>query len=244
MSYAAETAGDHRSCSEDACCNQTLLLCSDTRCLAEKINISLRSAQIQMAGLLGCFPTVWDPHSADFLYWIDLEPNQVLSVKARLGKLQPVSRLGSIYYRQMWRYLQAPKILDRHFVAVDGPAFIFSMPGLAVKCHAHFCATATSNWLGSQFATLGSQSGPQGLLRGPRGPKGPSGAPQRPLLGLNLGLRGGGLNLGLGLHYQMPNVAERQRCFNEATATVAGLRWLKYFSSATMWRNLAAQIFF
>ena len=79
-----------------------------------------------------------------------------------------VYRLGSIYYRHMWRYLQAPKLLD-------------ARPGGEVPCaflrYRHF-----QFWLGSQFATLGSQLGPQRPLRGPRGP---SEAPQRPLLGPN-----------------------------------------------------------
>ena len=63
-----------------------------------------------------------------------------------------MSRLGSIYYRQMWRYLQAPKNLDRHFVAVDWARIIFSPPGLAVKVPCAFLRFRHSQfWLGSPF---------------------------------------------------------------------------------------------
>jgi len=120
-----------------------------------------------------------------------------------------VFRLGSIHHRHMWRYLQAPLFIHRHKVAVVWARIIFSTPGGEVPCaflrYRHFRI-----WLGSQFATLGSQFGPQSPIRGPEAPeapqkplrghswvpswtsqapqrpRGPSEAPQRPLSGLNI----------------------------------------------------------
>ena len=53
-----------------------------------------------------------------------------------------------------------------------------------------FCANAISHWLGSQFATFGSQFGHQRPLRGPRGPTGPSEAPLGSQLGHHRPLSG------------------------------------------------------
>ena len=87
--------------------------------------------------------------------------------------MMSVSRLGFYHHRHLWRYFQAPKFLDRHFVAV--------------KCRAHFCATATSKFgSGLSLPLLGLNMG----LRGPSEAQEAPEAPQRPVLGHNLSLRG------------------------------------------------------
>ena len=67
--------------------------------------------------------------------------------------------------------LASPKHLDRHFVAVDWARMIFSTPGQAVNCRAHFCATATSNlaWVSvcHSWVLIWASEAPQRPLRGP-----------------------------------------------------------------------------
>ena len=77
----------------------------------------------------------------------------------------------------MWRYLQGPFFVDRHFVAVDWARSIFSTPGLAVKCRPHFCATTTFNFgLCLNLPLLGVNLGLRGPSEAPE-------APQTPLRG-------------------------------------------------------------
>ena len=94
-----------------------------------------------------------------------------------------MSLLGYFHHRHLWRYFQAPKVFDRHFVADDWARNYFH----DVKCRTHFCATATSN-LGSglNLPLLGINAG---LRRPSEAPEAPE-APQRPLLGHNVGLKG------------------------------------------------------
>ncbi len=119
-------------------------------------------------------------------------------------------RLGSIYYRHMWRYLQAPKFLDRHFVAVDWARIIFSTLCLAVKCRAHFCATTTCNlaWVSichNRVSIWASEA--------PQRPQRPLRRPSEAPLGSQFGSQRLGSQFGLGIGIiKMPRVAERQRC--------------------------------
>ena len=175
-----------------------------------------------------------------------------------------VSRLGYFHHRHLWRKFQAPKILDRHFVAVDWPRIYLP----SAKCRTHFWATAMSNFgSGLKLPLLGLNAG---LRRPSEAPEAPE-APQRPLLGLNAGLRRAseapeapeapqrpllGHKLGLRGPSEAPEAPQRPLrgpswvtiWASEAWVSFwawegGGLRRPIFFSAATMWRPLPAQKF-
>ena len=90
----------------------------------------------------------------------------------------PVTLLGCFHHRHLWRYFQA---LPNFRPPLCGGRLGPHLFPLREVPYAFLCYRHVLFWLGSQFATPGSQCGPQTPLRGPSWITiWASGAPQRP----------------------------------------------------------------